>query len=209
MLHLFIGTDSDALREKLSVTIERVAKKASVLRVTDAHSPDDIDMALRGRGMFDSERAIVLDGVFSSEEMYPRAIGKLEMMRDSKEHYFIVESALDAATKKQIEKYSEKAERFDLVKQKKEETIFALANAMQSGRKKELWVGYQREIVAGKSPENIHGVLFWAAKQYLLRKSGDARARKLVAQLAELPHEARRAGFDLEYALEHFVLSRV
>ena len=33
------------------------------------------------------------------------------------------------------------------------------------------------------------------------------RAKKLIAELAELPHEARRNNFDLEYALERFVLS--
>ena len=31
--------------------------------------------------------------------------------------------------------------------------------------------------------------------------------RRLVAELAELPHEARRRGFDLEYALERFILT--
>ena len=42
-------------------------------------------------------------------------------------------------------------------------------------------------------------------------KASDAkskeRAKKLIALLAELPHETRRRGVELEYALERFVLS--
>ena len=35
---------------------------------------------------------------------------------------------------------------------------------------------------------------------------GNARGGKLVAELAALPHEARRKGFALEYALERYIL---
>jgi hypothetical protein len=58
----------------------------------------------------------------------------------------------------------------------------------------------------------LHGTLFWAAKQMVLKPRGASdslRGKKLVAELAALPHEARRSGEDLEYALERFVLSGV
>ena len=91
--------------------------------------------------------------------------------------------------------------------------MFALANALRRADKKALWVGYQRELAKGGAPEAILGVLFWAAKDMFIKsKEGTResnRAKKLVAELAELPHEARRNGFDLEYALERFVLSAI
>ena len=45
-------------------------------------------------------------------------------------------------------------------------------------------------------------------KDGFLKSSGAARERagKLIAELAELPHEARRNGFEMEYALEHYIL---
>ena len=108
--------------------------------------------------------------------------------------------------RKKRKKPEKKANPLHAPAKKKDDSIFGLANALQRGKKKELWIGYQKELAVGKSPEAIHGVLFWAAKQALLRNVRDARARELVAKLAELPHESRRRGLELEYSLELFVL---
>jgi hypothetical protein len=70
-------------------------------------------------------------------------------------------------------------------------------------------VGYQRALLRDEAPEAIHGVLFWGAKQALLAARGAKdmeRPKRLVAELAELPHEARRKGFGLEYTLERYIL---
>ncbi len=207
MLNLYTGTDTKKLREKLNAATEKY-KGAELVRVTDAHALADLHAALAGGGMFSAgKRVIILDNVLGNPEMNDIVMKRLAHMAESEDIYFLVATEVNAATRKQIEKYAEKSEKFDGAKEKKAETIFGLANALQRGKKKDLWVGYRREIAEGKSPESIHGVLFWAAKQQLLRNPADARAKKLAVSLAELPHEARRAGFDMEYALEHFVLS--
>ena len=127
--------------------------------------------------------------------------------------FFIFETSPDADTRRTIEKYSATKNRFDAPKKEKDNSVFALANALRRADKKALWVGYQRELAKGGAPEAILGVLFWAAKDMFIKsKEGTResnRAKKLVAELAELPHEARRNGFDLEYALERFVLSAI
>ena len=83
---------------------------------------------------------------------------------------------------------------------------------MNAGDKKKLWVGYQQELSLGNATEAIHGTLFWGVKQALLN-ARDAqnvqRSKRLLAELAELPHESRRHGEELEYALERFILSEV
>lgn len=205
MLYLYIGTDTERRARSLQSALAQA--KRETLRVTDAHAADDVEAALGGGGMFTGLRSVVLDGVCGNEEMRPVVLARLQQMRDSHDTFYIVESALDAATRKQIEKYAEKSEKFDSAKAAKKETIFALANALQSGKKKDLWVGLQHEYAAGKAPEAVHGVLFWAAKQLLLRKPSDMRSQNLVAALAELPHRARREGVELEYALELFALA--
>ena len=194
----------------MNAAVKKVATKGTeVIRITDAHTIADLKSALEGAGMFGGVRTVVLEGVWGNEEMHVVAEGSLQRMRDSDEHFFIFEEKLDAATRKTIEKYAEDSKKFDAVKQKESNTIFALANALRSRDKKALWVSYQREL-AGSAPEAIHGVLFWGAKQALLAARGAKdieRAQKLVAHLAELPHESRRRGVELEYALERFVLS--
>jgi len=157
-------------------------------------------------------RAVVFDGVCSNDEMRALVLQSLAVLKASADHYIIFEEKPDAATRKQIEKYAETSEKFDAVKQKDSSSIFSLANALRRGDKKALWVGYQRELASGKAPEAIHGVLFWGAKEMFLKSGAGAakdRAGKLIATLAELPHESRRKGIELEYAIERFVLSEV
>jgi hypothetical protein len=212
MLDLFSGTDREKARAELNASVKKIAKNGlEVIRITDAHTVDDLRSVLEGSGMFGGERVVVLEGVWGNEEMRVVVEERLKKMRDSKEQYFIFEEKLDAATRKSIEKYTENSKRFDLPagRNAQKNTIFSLANALQRGDKKALWVGYQRELLTS-DPEAIQGVLFWGAKQMLLSARSDserARAEKIVARLAELPHESRRRGVDLEYALEKFVLS--
>ncbi|MEK7093165.1 MAG: hypothetical protein AAB927_01640 [Patescibacteria group bacterium] len=206
MLYFFTGTDAERAREAMNAAVTKTKQK-NIVRITDAHSAADLDAALGGAGMFGDERVVVLDNVLGNDELRERLLARLKDFSKSGDVFFMLETLIDADTRKSVEKYAEKTERFDAPKKDRDNSIFALANALQRGQRKELWVGYQRELLKGSAPEAIHGTLFWAAKQAFLR-SDTPRSRALVAQLAELPHEARRKGFDLEYALEHFVLSR-
>ncbi|MEK7156307.1 MAG: hypothetical protein AAB790_00695, partial [Patescibacteria group bacterium] len=181
-----------------------------VVRITDANAPADLAAALRGGGMFEESRVVVLNGILANEEMRTMLFDSLAQIRDSEETFFVLEEKPDAATRKQIEKYAEGSERYDKAGEKKGGDIFAIANALRRADKKALWVNYQRQLAENAAPEAIHGVLFWAAKDMFL-KSGSLeqqnRAKNLITRLAELPHEARRQGEELEYALERFVLS--
>lgn len=211
MLHLYTGTDRMKARAAMNAAVALLGKKITVIHITDAHTLDDLDVALRGGGMFAGARAVVLDGLFEREDMRERMMGELAHIASSVDHFFMYAEKIDAATRRQIEKYTAKSEQFDLPKKaEKASSIFALGNALRTRNKKNLWVCYQRELAADTAPEAIHGVLFWAAKQMLLSARTDTeqrRGRKLIAILAVLPHEARRQGVELEYALERLVLS--
>ena len=211
MIFFYSGTDVKKIREEMNKEITLVSKDARIVRITDANTAADLSASLQGGGLFGEKRVIVFDDVSLNNEMCDAFLKSLNILQKSAEPFFIFESSPDADTRRAIEKHAEKKTRHDLPKKEKDNSVFALANAMKRGDKKALWVGYQRELVKGNAPEAIHGVLFWGAKDMLLKsKEGSAenrRARKLVAELAELPHEARRNYFDLEYALERFVLS--
>ncbi|MBI5003816.1 hypothetical protein HZC00_01845 [Candidatus Kaiserbacteria bacterium] len=211
MLYLYTGTDRMKARAALGAGRAKLAPGVPVIHITDIHTTEDLDAALAGGGMFAGVRAVVLDELFDREEMRERIVGQLERIASASDHFFIYVEKLDAATRRQIEKHTTKSEQFDLPKKAdRSSSIFNLGNALRARNKKDLWVSYQRELANDAAPEAIHGVLFWAAKQMLMSARSEAeavRGKKLIATLAALPHEARRQGVDLEYALERFVLS--
>lgn len=213
MLTLFFGTDRDAARAALDVALKKA--KGEVVRITDGHSFDDLRATIQGPGMFASEvpRILIFDGVLagSNADAVEVIRGALPHLASSLEHVYLLEGALDATTRKAVEKYATHVEQFDAPKKQEEKTIFVLANALQRGDKKVLWVGLMREYAKGSAPEAVLGLLFWGAKQMVLKsREGSTeyeRGARLVATLAELPHRARRRGEDLSYALERFALT--
>lgn len=210
MLYFYYGTDRTKTREALAR--ELAGAHGRIVRITDAHAAGDLEAALSGGGMFPGEQVVVLEGVYANPEHALRVARALPLLKASEERFYLLEEKLDAATRKSIEKHAEQSVSFDLPKRAEQSNIFSLANALRRGDKKALWIAYQRELRLGSAPEAIHGVLFWGAKDFALKsrtQSDATRARTLVAALAGLPHEARRAGEDLEYALERFVLSKV
>src|SRR3989344_3315071 len=214
MLHFFSGTDRDTARGAMNAEIERTAKKlqAEVLRVSDANTLEDLHAALQGPGMFGVARILVLEGVCANEEMLPTMLETLPRLSRSNEPLFLYEEKPNADLRRKIEKYSETRVRHDAPGKAKDNTVFALAGALAKGDRKTLWVGYQRALARGERVEAIHGILFLGAKKMLLSARKNSveyhRSSELVAGLAELPHEARCRGFELEYALERFILSQ-
>lgn len=204
MLSVFLGTDRKKARAAARY-------QGEALIISDAHAVQDLRAALaQGASMFGDLRTVILDGVCENAEMRALLVAALPALAQSPDRFFVLEEKPDAALKKLLQKYAEKVEILDAPKKKEYPTVFKLADHLKKGDKKSMWVAYQRELGQGSAPEQIHGVLFWGAKQFLLgaRDAKDAaRARSLVAALAEMPHQARRQGEDLEYALERFILS--
>lgn len=211
MLYLFYGSDRDAARAALSRALTKA--RGQVVRITDAHGLADLAAALSGPGLFGREQTLVLDGIFGGDDAALRDMlaDALAALSAAKDEVYLLEGGLDAATRKLLEKHAAQSQSFDAPKAAEEKTIFALANALQRGDRKALWVGLMREYAKGSAPEAVHGLLFWGAKQLALRASERSpertRGMRLVAELAELPHAARRRGEDLSYALERFALS--
>lgn len=211
MLYVFLGTDRKKTQSTLSAAVERL--KVPMTRISDGNPLGDLTAALQqGTSMFGESRVVVLDSIGTNQEMRDQLVAALPALAASPEHFFILEEKPDADLKKKLQKYAHKLETFDVAKKKEYPTVFKLADYLKKADKKNMWVAYQRELASGNAPEAIHGVLFWGAKQALLGARGaqDAeRSKRLVAMLAELPHESRRHGEELEYALERFILSAV
>ena len=212
MLYIFTGDDRSKVRAAIHKEIGRLAKNDyEIMRVTDVHALSDVHAALQGGGMFTKAHVVVFENVLQNEDMRQMVLDSLEVLQSAAAPFFILEEKVDAATRKRLERHEEKIERFDSAKESRDSAVFELAHALRRGDKKALWIGYMRERAKGSAPEMIHGILFWAAKQQFLKAENNTlarvRATATVVALAELPHEARRKGFDFECALERFVLS--
>ncbi len=110
--------------------------------------------------------------------------------------------------------------------------VFALTDAFARKDKKNSWVLLQQAFAAGKSPEEITGLLFWQIKNLLLVKDPRASAATLAMKpfvfskasvaakfwehadlenaasaLVRAAHESRRGETDAESALERVVLT--
>lgn len=207
MYILYLGTDREAARKAFNA--DALKTNAEIVRITDAHTSEDLRAALEGGGLFAVSRAVILENICVNPDMLSILLESLPRLKSSADPYFIYEEKPLADLKKKLEKHAEDTKKFDAPKKERDTSIFEIANAMRKGDKKNLWVSYMKEIEKGGVPEAIHGVLFWAAKDMFQKSHGAelVRARKLVAELAELPHKARRRGEELEYALERFVLS--
>ncbi|HEY4514049.1 MAG TPA: hypothetical protein VJH69_01860 [Candidatus Paceibacterota bacterium] len=213
MLFLYTGTDREKARGKMTADAKKIAgkKKAHIIRITDANTLDDFLAVLRGAGMFGEKRIILLEGILLNDEIRDAALSSLADMHSSSEDFFMFEERPLADIRRLLEKHADSSLRFEAARKKEATSIFTIANSLRRGDKKALWVNFQREITSGSAAEAIHGVLFWAAKDIFLKSRDGSkekqRASTLVANLAELPHEARRDNFNLEYALERFILS--
>jgi hypothetical protein len=210
MILLYLGTDRDKARSKMNEAIAKAAKKTEIVRITDAHTVEDLKASMQGGGMFGGTRVLVFEGVCTNVDLCDVFLDSLEYLAKSKEEVFVFESKPLADMRKKLEKYASSVEKFDAPAKERDAGVFAMANALRKRDKKALWVTYMREVAKDNAPEAVHGVLFWAAKDMFLKASdaaARARAAALVASLAELPHEARRRGESMEYALERFVLS--
>ncbi len=210
MMYFYLGTDREKARAKMNAAVAKAGKGAEVVRISDTHTVHDLHAALRGGGMFGGKRVLVFEGVCANPELVETFLNSLEKLAASEDAVFIYEEKPLAELRRKLEKQAETVEKFDAPKKERDASIFKVADALRAADKKALWVTYMKEIAKGSAPEAVHGILFWAAKDMLLKAGTPAvraRASHLVATLAELPHEARRRGEDVEYALERFVLT--
>lgn len=237
MIYVYFGTDTKRTGDALLGAVAKLrarAPDAHVERITDEAEVLDLDSLLMSVGLFHTARIVILDGIFVHTEHKKEIMARLKELADSEHIFFIREEKLLAPELKKLETHAKALVHHEARVGGKKETFntFSIADALLSKDKRQLWLRLTQALRAGSEPEELHGILFWGAKNLMLAfgsssvaESGlnpfvyqKARAalpkftkeevQKLVADLAELPHVARREGVELEYALELFSLKR-
>lgn len=237
MIYLLYGDNVPLARKKLREILDLQLKKdpeASHFKFDD----ENFDIAkleefTQSQGLFQNKYILVLEGVLQDEKTKDAVIEKIKDLESSQNIFIILESFLKKDVLTKIEKRSEQIQKFELVKKpevKKSTTIFELTDALGNRDKKKLWVLYQKQILNGTEPAEMHGILFWQVKAMLAAKvshgAGDSGLNPYVYKkslsfaknfelgelvnlsrnLLEIYHDDRRGLFDFNIEMEKWVL---
>lgn len=234
-MYLLYGDDTQKARDKCNALIDSLEKRkpdASLFRITDeTFEPSQLDELLYGQGLFEHKYIVSCAGVCRNAEFKKLITSALKDVAASDNIFVFLEESLDAKSKKAFEKHAEKVQVFEKKKVAKESfNLFALTDALGERNRAKLWTLYQEALRNNISAEEVHGVLFWQIKSLLLAQHADSpeeaglkpfpfkKAKSflknfspeelcvLSKQLVELYHSARKGKYDLDIALEQFVL---
>lgn len=181
MLYLLLGAD----RKKVNSLVEKEGKGNSIQKL-DVFSWD-VDLvrsSVESHSLFGGdEEAMILDGIFESEEAGGLLSTLLEGMEKSNKKFFIVESDLSdevlGILKKKGAKVSDFREKKEHEWKKKfnnndKYNPFALADAVGKKSAKESWIEYQRARLAGAEPEELHSKVWGKARDMISSEKATA-----------------------------------
>lgn len=232
MLYLSVSTQPSA-RERVHVNMAQISPANVPTRIT-AEDVIACDMvALAGtQELFGGTLCFFFDGAFTTAAARERVVEHARTLAQSPNHFFILETALDAATIKAISKHATHTD-IEKTNEAKERSggFFSVSDALGSRDRKKLWVEIVRAHALGAAPEEIHGVMWWGVKNMLLAREartaqdvglnpfvfnkaksyaanfkGD-ELQKLADEVSTLLYRARSRNIDAAIALERFALT--
>mgnify|MGYP000868666019 CR=1 FL=1 len=212
MIYFLHGTDVDKARAKANELIESLRKKkpdASFFKIdSENFNTSILQEYIGGQGLFANKYIVYLDRLCEKKEVKEEFLEKIKEIAESDNIFIVLEGKIDKATATKIEKNAEKTQDFELGEKKKEfYNAFALADAFAQKNKKEAWMLYREAVDRGEAPEALHGMLFWKVKTMIL--SNPVNRDELVEfadKLITIYHDSRRGEYELETALEAFIL---
>ncbi len=233
MIYAFFGNDTGAVRTKAFTFLRTLADDGADTRTVTADDWKDglIRDLAGGTSLFGGTETVVLDTLSEAgEEVLEALLNDLDLLKESPNHFVLVEGPLTAPAKRQVEKFSERAVEVAGEKKVKFNT-FLLADALQSRDRKSLWLFLNEAWREGVENEQIVGLLFWQVKALrLAEKTGSAEEAglkpfvyqkakralgkftdgdldRLSRELITIYHDGHAGKKDMSLALEQWVLT--
>jgi len=232
MLKLYFGTDRQGVRDGATSFVEANAAPDATVTTLDAQSyvSGQIADALGAASLFGGEEWFVLDSPAANADLAQEVKDNLKEMSESGNTFLILEEALLAPAKKSYAKHAASSEEFTAAKFDRFNT-FAMADALASKDRRQLWVLLQAAKSNGQSAEEIIGILWWQLKALRLASVTNSaseagmkdfpynKAKRSLAKFApgdvttlsqsllELYHDGHGGIRDIDLALEEWVLS--
>jgi len=233
MLYVYYGTDRGGVRDAASGFVEQHLLPDMTQTIIDAsnYAPGVVADALGASSLFGGSECFLIDTPADNADLAQEVTDNLAAMAESGNTFIILEGALLAPAKKSYAKHATaepqeftatKAERFN---------TFAMADALASRDRRQLWVLLQEAKLNGLAAEEIIGMLWWQLKALRLAQvtgsaseAGmkdfpynkakralsafrDGEVMQLSHSLLTLYHNGHAGMCDIDVALERWVLA--
>ena len=215
MIFLFSGEGAERKRLAYEKFVKTMPKAAEIFSIGKSDfNPLQIESFYSGPGLFFKTCAVVFSGILESAEAREFILSKLERMGESENYFIFLEGKLPKAVLDAFKKARAELNVFEK-EEKGEERFnsFLLANALAQKDKLNLWIYFRQAIEAGVSLEELAGVLFWKAKDMILKRNlgkfKEEELQNFAGKLSYLLPEARRDSRDAEAAMEEFLLEAI
>lgn len=218
MIYIFSGDDTKKKLQNYEKFIKAIPASVEKFSINkNDFDPTQIESFYSGNNLFFQKSAIIFSEILEKEDTRDFILKNL-LLLSSSENYFIflerkvLKPVIDTF-KKVLPAQAGKIEIqiFELPKEKKEKfNNFLLANAFEAKDKLNLWIYYRQAVDKGVGLEELVGVLFWKAKDMLLKNNfrnlTEKQVQNFIKKLPYILPEARAKGKDAEIVFEKFLL---
>ena len=212
MIYLFCGDDTKNKHRVYEKFIKSIPVGTETFFIgKNDFSPMEVESFYSGSGLFFNKCVVVFTNIFEKEETLSFVLEKLSLMGESENDFVFIEGKLNKPLLDAFKKARAELNVFELPKEKKEKyDNFLLAYDFEKRDKLNLWIHYRQAIDVGVGMEELVGVLFWKAKDMLLKRNfgkfKEEELKNFTAKLSYLLPEARKEGKDAETVFEQFLL---
>jgi|GEM_PF-950405 len=226
MLYIIVGNDYSKIKKTIAVYTEASECIAISSNPCDYET---LDNYIGSRGLFDATKTIIIKNIFSLSEEKSAIHERIADMLTSPHIFLIIEDSITPKEKEEFKNKKVTVQEFSLREQdKRDTTLFKLADYYRDRDKKNLWLEFCRCIEQGKPAEEIHGILWWQIKTLLAillsgsnpglhpfvyeknkRAVKNFSLKELQADLLKLLtlyHQARKGQGELAILLEQYIL---
>jgi DNA polymerase III delta subunit len=212
MIYLFSGDD---VKNKLG-TYEKLLAKApkgsEIFRLAkNDFNPAQLEGFYSGAGLFSKHSVVSLSDFLSEDETEDFILNHLDQFASSANWFVLVEGKLNKPILDVFKKAKAEINIFEAPKTASEKfNSFGLANSFGVRDKLNLWIQFREAMANGVALEELAGILFWKAKDMLIKKSfgkfTEEELKNFVQKISYLLPESRQKGKDAEAAFEQFLL---
>ena len=212
MIYLFTGDDTKKKNIAYEKFLKTLPKNVEVFSVNkNDFNPVQIESFYSSAGLFFSTCIVVLKNVFEREEAKDFFLKKIVEMQKSENIFILLEGKLKKIETDIFIKKKSVVNIFELPKGKKEKfDSFLLAYDLEKRDKLNLWIHFRQAIDRGVGMEELVGILFWKAKDMILKRNfskfKEVELKHFALRLSYLLPEARKEGKSDEEAFEQFLL---
>jgi len=212
MIYLFTGDDVKNKRASYEKFLESSQHGIETFFINkNDFNAVQIESLYSGSGLFFDKCIVVFYNIFENENTRDFILEKLKLINESKNSFIFLEGSLNKPILEAFKKVEAVINIFELSKAKKERyDNFLLAYDLERRDKLNLWIHFRQAVDLGVGMEELIGVLFWKAKDMILKKDfkkfSEKELKDFAGKLSYLLPEARKNDIDAETRFETFLL---